>query len=282
LKKLAGRSSWVQGRKGITADLNGIYFVPVSDKNKATRRVKITTRPEAGKTNIGNARNFWIEPDLLYPLIKGASDFEACYLHPDHDLFTLVPNKGITREYGERAEDKMKNLTDTKKYFRAYETRLRARSTWSKRMPKMPFYSVYNVGAYSFAPFKVIWAEQSGEFAAAVAGSAEVPLVGERPYVPDHKIFFVDFDEERPAYFLCGLLTSSMVKEFVESHNISIQVGDIFKHMNVPPYETKNQAHKDLASLVKQAHGEDDENKRAKLVDRIRAAADKILADAKK
>lgn len=131
---------------------------------------------------------------------------------------------------------------------------------------------------YSFAPFKVVWAEQSGSFSAAVAASADVPLIGPRPYVPDHKIFFVEFEKETPAYFLCGLLTSSLVKEFVESHNISIQVGDIFKHMGLPQYDPANSEHKLLAKLVKKSHSQHDSKARAALVSDIRLKADVLLA----
>lgn len=280
LQKLSGRSEWVQGRKGITADLNGIYFLSVTGINKTTGLVEITTRPEAGRTDIGPARKFWIEPTLLYPLLKGASDFETCYLKPKRELFTLVPNNGITRDLGVAAEHRVNTECPyTKRYFKAYEKWLRARSTWSKRMPNAPYYAVYNVGTYTFAPFKVVWAEQSGNFSAAVAANADVPLVGERPYVPDHKIFFVEFDEEAPAYFLCGLLTSSAVKEFVESHNISIQVGDIFKHMSLPKYEAGNTMHSELAKLVKSAHGENSATMRTKIVSHVRKVADQIIRE---
>lgn len=279
LKKLAGKSAWVQGRKGITADLNGIYFVECSASNAENKLIEVRTRPNAGKTNIGKARSFWIEPTLLYPLLKGASDFEACYLRKKHNLFAIVPNKGITRDAGAVSEEFMDtHCPNTKRYFKSFEKLLRTRSTWSKRMPQAPFYAVYNVGDYTFAPYKVIWAEQSGDFSAAVATSAKVPLIGARPYVPDHKIFFVEFDEETPAYFLCGLLTSSLTKEFVESHNISIQVGDIFKHMSLPKFDRKQAWHTHLAELVKTAHGEDSAADRAKIVAQVITAADAILS----
>ena len=278
VKRIAGRCSWVQGRKGITADLNGLYFVPVTGSNATTGLVEIATRPEAGRTNIGTARSFWVEPTLLYPLLKGASDFQPCYLNPTHRLFVLVPNDGITRDAYETAEARMDtSCPKTKRYFKTYERWLRERSTWSKRMVNGPYYAVYNAGAYTFAPFKVVWAEQSGSFCAAVAGSVNVPLVGYRPYVPDHKIFFVDFQEEEGAYFLCGLLTSSLVKEFVESHNISIQVGDIFKHMNLPKFDGKQASHKRLAKLTKAAHGEHNAAARAVIVGKVGGEADAIL-----
>lgn len=275
---ITGRSTWVQGRKGITADLNGLYFLPIHSENARTGLVQVSSRPEAGKTDIGQAKSFWIEPSLLYPLIKGASDFEECYLNPEHGLYALVPNTGIKKENYESAETKINaDCPNLKRYFKSYEKSLRGRSTWSKRMKNAPYYAVYNVGEYTFAPYKVIWAEQSSQFCAAVAAQAQVPLLGMRPYVPDHKIFFVDFQEELPAYYLCGLLNSSLVKEFVESHNISIQVGDIFKHMSLPPFNRQEETHRQLASLVRRAHSQSDSGKRAEIVLQVRSLADRIL-----
>ena len=277
--RIRGRSAWVQGRKGITTDLNGVYFVSVEASNESTGLIRIATRPDTGRTDLGASRTFQVEPTLLYPLLKGAADFETCYLKPGRGLFAFVPNDGITREACEEAEHRMNaSCPNTKKYFRYYERRLRRRSTWSKRMLKAPFYSIYNVGAYTFAPYKVIWAEQSGAFKAAVAAAGAVPLSGERPYVPDHKIFFVAFEERAAACFLCGLLTSSLVREFVESHNISIQVGNIFKHLSLPVFDRTRQDHRRLARLVERAHQEDDASARAVLVDEVRCESDRIVS----
>jgi hypothetical protein len=73
------------------------------------------------------------------------------------------------------------------------------------------------------------------------------------------------------------LLTASLVKEFVESHNISAQVGDIFKHMNLPPFNAKKAAHRRLAKLAKDAHNQHDAAARATMVGEVEAAADDIL-----
>ena len=81
---------------------------------------------------------------------------------------------------------------------------LSTRSTLSTRMTNAPFYAVYNVGSYTFAPYKVIWAEQSGTFEAAVAAAGEVPLLGQRPYVPDHKIFLLSSKKPSPPISCAG------------------------------------------------------------------------------
>lgn len=275
---------WVEGRKGITVDLNGVYFVRVCKSNAKNKQVQVQSRPHAGKKDIGPVREAWIEPTWLYPLIKGAADFKPCYLKPAEELYAIVPNKGIKKADFLQAETEYKTLKGTKAYLdhfnRPTNKLLELRSTYRGRMQATgaPYYAIYNVGDFTFKPWKVIWAEMSGKFSAAVAGSADVPLVGERPYVPDHKIFFVALDSKTEAHYLCGILNSTTVAEFVESHNVAIQVGDIFKHMRLPIFEPANKEHAALAKLVEKAHKVDDLDKRAAIVDQVRADADKIIA----
>lgn len=261
----------MQGRKGVTVDLNGIYFVEIVRTGK-NGLVEIETCPEAGKTNIGPKQRFWVEPDMLYPLLKGASDFSACSIHPKKDLYVLVPNSGITKGAYEAADSRLKSeLLKTYDYFKAFKRLLEQRSTYKGRMPNAPFYAIYNVGEYTFARWKVIWAEQK-EFCAAVASTAPMPCKGEQVFIPDHKLFFADFDTPELAYFLCGLLNSSLVRSFISSHVIKTQIGNIFKHLNIPCYDETNELHRRLATVTQKNH-----HKKASLCE-IEQIATKILS----
>ena len=254
LSMITGRSEWIQGRKGITADLNGVYFVKiigVADNGL----VKIQTRPEAGKKDIGGIKQYWVEQEFLYPLIKGAGDFKKFKFSPKEELYTFVPNKGIQVEHFNESEEQLNlMLPKTKGYFRDFKSLLEQRSTWKLYLKNKPNYAIYNVGEYTFAPYKVLWAEQSKKFVSAVATLNMESMVNNKVYVPDHKVYFVDFYSEQPAYYLCGLLNSNLVKEFIESHSISIQVGNIFKHLNLPTYNIDDSKHVRLANLVKNMH----------------------------
>jgi SAM-dependent methyltransferase len=283
LRGLSGECTWVAGRKGITTDLNGVYFVPLLQDNGTL--VKIRSRPEAGKKALGSVKTAWVEPTLFYPLLKGAGDFESCYVrlnNPDaanEKLYTFVPNLGIDQADYTASEIAMNgvHLAKTKAWFSAYRALLESRSTYRRQMPNAPFYDIYNVGDYTFQPWKVVWPEMASSFYAAVVGSSTVPVVGSRPYVPDHKIYFAGFDNKEPAYFLCGLLNTSIVREWVESHIVSIQMGNVFKHMNLPEYDVKNMAHVALSKLVEKAHGEHDTKKRALLVAQIEKNGEVVL-----
>lgn len=277
LVHLIGQSAWAQGRKGITVDLNGIYFVNITAQNETNHLVEIEMRPEAGKTDIGPKHRQWIEPDLLYPLLKGASDFSACYVQPKSRLFALIPNQGIKQAQYQAGQHLIENeLLKTYSYFKGFKELLKRRSTYRGRMSNAPFYAIYNVGDYTFAPWKVIWAEQK-DFCAAVVSDAEVPLVGRRTMIPDHKLFFVDFEEPLPAYFLCGLLNTVKVKIFIESHIIKTQVGNIFKHLELPQFDIENPDHVHLSKLVEQAHAESTIAQRMVILEKIASLGGKII-----
>ncbi len=111
LKAMGKKCLWYSGHKGITSDLNGLYFVPITANNGTL--VKVRSRPEAGEKPVGE-KEAWVEPTLLYPLIKGARDFEPCYLrlsnpqfNADELLYTFLPNKGIAKEDYSNAESVM-------------------------------------------------------------------------------------------------------------------------------------------------------------------------------
>lgn len=286
LKSLSGVSKLYEGRKGITADLNGVFFVPIIQNNG--KLIQIKSRPEAGRKDIGLPKNAWVEPNLIYPLIKGAGDFEACYLKLDkHEslekLYTFLPNHGISNGDYKSAETEMNkiDLKNTKQWFNSFKPILKERSTYRRQMKGAPFYAVYNVGDYTFKPWKVVWPEMSSKFYAAVVSSTNVPLIGERPYIPDHKIYYCSFDTKEHAYFLCGLLNSKNVTEWIESHNISIQVGNIFKHLNLPRYDDSDKNHKELTEIVRRIHTENNKSKRNILLESVNELSEMVLKNQK-
>lgn len=281
-EKLIGRCSWVEGRKGITCDLNGIYFVNVVNVSYDNNLVQIENRPEAGRTNIGPKKRFWIEPDCLYPVVKGASDIDKCSFNPRHELYALVPNQGINTESLQSSRELIENnLPRTYTYLREFETLLKNRSTYKTRMHTAPFYAIYNVGSYTFAPWKVVWPEQPGNkgVPAAVVHTKSSEFIGEKTIVPDHKIYFAEFFEREKAEYLCGLLTSSIVQEYLLSFNIMIQVGDIFQHMRLPEYNPLDQNHLLLIQLVREAETLLSANRKSELIERISLLGDQIISD---
>ncbi len=119
----------------------------------------------------------------------------------------------------------------------------------------IPFYAIYDVGDYTFAPYKVVWAEMAGTLQAAVISDDEVPYSGvTKVVVPDHKVYFAAFDDLDPAYYVCALLNSEPIRTFIDSFTIKIQVGTLFRHVNLPPYDPSLSIHRELVHYSKDAH----------------------------
>ena len=149
--------------------------------------VQIETRPSAGRTNIGPARKFWIESDLVYPLAKGASNIGKGLFLYDANLCAILPNVGISASDYKKAEEVLDDLPKTKEYFQAYKEKLLQRSTFRKFMPGAPFWAVYNVGAYTLIQYKVAWSEIGNTVKAAIleVDAQENPLKNQIVIPPD-------------------------------------------------------------------------------------------------
>lgn len=245
-KRIVGNPTY-EGRKGITTDLNGIFFPKLLQK--ANGLVQIETRPSAGRTDIGPAFKAWIEEDMVYPLAKGSKDIKHGKFDPQDSLVAIVPNKGIKNSDYLKAENKLDELPRTKAYFKRYENLLSQRSTFKKFMPGAPYWAVYNVGEYTFSPYKVSWSEIGTKVNAALLISQNNTLEKEI-VIPDHKLFFASFDDADEALFLTGLLNSSIISQLVAHSTVSTSRGNILKSLNLPLFNAQDEWHNKVVQLI--------------------------------
>ena len=101
--------------------------------------------------------------------------------------------------------------------------------------------------------------------------------VGEKVVIPDHKIYFAEFNNSTNAYYLCGLLSCSLVQKYITSFHIMLQVGDIFKHMRLPEFDTTDERHNHLVELVQSAHNVQDAGARNNLLEQISEIGNTII-----
>lgn len=254
---LKGGSKHYKGRKGITTDLNGVYFVDVHGPGQRPGTLRVSNSPDAGRKPIPN-RTFEIEEELIYPLLKGAADFKA-FKPNTLKKAVIIPNTTIHNILPE--EEFMEYYPLAYRYFklmnRAPRHLLSNRSTWKSRMKPndAPFYAIYNIGPYTFSKYKVVWAEMAGTIEAAVFGEAQLlPGHNPKPIVPDHKIYFLPCSDENIAHFVCALLNSEIVSTFINSFTVKLQVGTIFRHLKLPQFDPTSRLHKRIANLSRLAH----------------------------
>ena len=109
---------------------------------------------------------------------------------------------------------------------------------------------MYNVGPYTFAPFKLVWREQTSSFAAGVIDVFEGKVV-----VADHKTMMVPFELDMEAHFCCACLNNSVASSLIRSYTVSTQINThVLRYFFVPRFDRSNKGHERLAKLSKEAH----------------------------
>lgn len=145
-----------------------------------------------------------IEPDYVYPLLKG-SDIANNRIQTT-ERFVIVPQKSV----GEPTNTIKHLAPKTWKYLEKHAEHLDRRK--SRIYRDNPRFSIFGVGDYTFAPYKI-----------AICGlykSLDFRLVGQlndKPVVFDDTVYFLSFDTEEQARKVLYTLLSQNVQDFLSS-----------------------------------------------------------------
>lgn len=219
-------------RKGVCTDRNGVFFVEVK-KDLGQGKCRVRNNPDLGRyrglVRVGYAD---LESDHVFPLLRGrgVSAFEAV-LDPEYCI--LVPQR---RMHGDA--DLVQTAPGVVRYLTRFKNHLTNRGSYRRYQAGQPFWSLWNVGAYTFSPYKVVWPEMSGgNFRAAYVSEESHPILGRKMVVPDHKLYFVPVDTEMEAAYLTGLLNSPSVAEAIAAYSPGLSLGtNVVEHLAIPRY----------------------------------------------
>ena len=251
IQKVIGPSDY-KAYAGCCTWLNGVYWIRVVER-RPNGELLIENLYDVGKIKVKQAQAV-IEPDLVYPLLRGRDVQRWCAEPSAHIILTQDPEtrQGIP-------EDKMKrDLPKTFAYLKQFEKGLRSRSGYRRYFkPSDPFYSLYNVGPYTIAVWKVVWREQSSQFQAAF-----VEPWHQRSPLPDHKLMMVPCSNQQEADFILAMLNSSPCRLTVYSYAISTSTSThVLSTIAVPRFKETDTNHTRLAALSHQCHAAKRENK---------------------
>ena len=244
---LSGRSRY-KARAGCCTWLNGVYWVQILERY-ADGTVLVENLHDVGKKKVERLPPQRIEGDLVYPLLRGR-DVSRWRAEPSaHILMVQDPEKRVG--YGESWMRRSHPLAY--EYLKRFEEELRLRSGYKKYFdPKVaPFYSMYNVGPYTFAEWKVVWPDIATDLRAAVVG----PEGAGRVVVPDHRVMLVRCEAAGEAYFLAGLLNSRLAIGIAGSYTGGGTFSPhVLEHIPIPKYDSSNAVHVELSRLSEEAH----------------------------
>jgi hypothetical protein len=140
-------------------------------------------------------------------------------------------------------------------YLKHFESELRNRAGYQRYFQNSaPFYSMFNVGRYSFAPFRVCWAREDKELRAAVAtDTVSDEWVLHKRILADQTVQFVPCDDGTEAHYICALLNNSVSNYIVLGYTTDITTR-IMKAIPIKRFDDANLTHRSLANLSLQAH----------------------------
>ena len=90
-----------------------------------------------------------------------------------------------------------------------------------------------------------------GRFIAALAGPVDIKGLGRRPVIPDHKLYFIPFDEERPASFIAGLLNAPVAADAIGAYASQLSLGvSVAEYVDLPDYDPANKDHVAVSEIA--------------------------------
>ena len=252
VRNVLGQSDYVAHEGVNTGGANGIYWVDIVDKRSDGLMV-ISNITKGAKRKVESIQ-MAIEPNLLYPLLRGRDIKRWCAEPSAYILMVQDPDKrcGIH-------EDEMKtDYPKTYLYLKRFEAILQERAAYKRYFrPEDPFYSMFDVGDYTLASYKVVWTRVDKDIKGAVISSSEVSGIN-KVIVPIETAVLVAFNEPTEAHYFCAMLNSSPWRFVITStavHGIGgFGSPNVLKKARIPKFNSKDKVHQELAGLSQNAH----------------------------
>lgn len=254
-RKILGKSDYEAHAGAYTGGANAVYWVDVVMK-RPDGLVVVRNLTEGAKIQVDEVTEP-IEPDLLYPLLRGR-DVRRWKAEPSA-LILLTHERGM-RLKAIPEKELQTRYPRTYGYLKRFEPVLRQRAAFRRYFTRKerggkvaetgPFYSMFDVGDYTFAPWKVVWRGQvAPKLIAAIVSSLDSKVV-----VPDQTVYSVSFEAPAPAHFFCACLNSSFVCLLYAMYGYKHVSMDFIQNVRIPRYDSKNELHRRLAELSEGAH----------------------------
>jgi hypothetical protein len=203
LSKVISASSY-RAYSGACTWFNGVYWIKILDQRPDGKLV-IENLWDIGRAKARQAQGT-IEADLVYPLLRGRDSIKWQAVPSVHIVLTQDPEKrsGIDETWLKV------RLPDTYSFLWQFHDELVARSGYKKFFQDSgaPFYTIYNVGPYTMAPYKVGWAREAALLKCSVFSKTSFGET-QKLIIPDQTVQFIAFKKELEAHFVCAILNSA-------------------------------------------------------------------------
>jgi len=248
-----------QARRGAATDPYGVFWLDVKQV-LSDGRIMVRNLTEFGKRKIQSVEET-LEPDLVFPMVRG-KDIERWGCTPQ--IYLLVTQNPNTREPYHEIEMK-KKWPRTYNYLTKFKDALLARGSKAvlRLAERTAFYAMFGIGPYSFARYKVIWKRMTNDIFSCVVSQFKTPF-GYKTIVVPETVSFFPVDNELEAHYLCAIINSRPVRNFIKSFSSAgrgFGGTSVMEHIAIPKFDPQNPLHQRLAEISKKCHKLKEENK---------------------
>lgn len=249
--KLKGKNPY-QAYSGAVTDPYGVFRLEVKEA-RPDGKIWIQNMYERGKREIKSS-SAAIEPDLVFPAIGGG---EIKKFGIKENFYLLIPqNPKEQKPYTEKWMLERTPLTYA--YLKQFERILRTRGSRAVKelAKKTEFYAVFGVGKYTFAKYRTTW-KQMGTKLISVVLSRITTDFGVKPIIPSHTAAFFATNNKDEAHYLCAILNSEIVNNFIKSFSAAgrgFGTPSVMENLAIPKFNPENRIHITLTELSERAH----------------------------
>ncbi len=234
-----------QAHEGINSGgANGVYWLEVKEQAPDDRLQVCNMVGAKGRMDTVEAT---LEAMMVYPMLRGRDVQRWQAISRHHMLVVQNPETRI----GYDETWMRRNLPQTYAYLKRFEDVLWARRSFRRYFrPTVPFYTMFGVGHYTFAPYKVVWRYIANEMTAAVVTTCQDKVV-----VADHRLMLIAVDSLDEAHFVAACLNNTISRFIVAACTIFTQISThVMQKVPVPRYNADNDLHRELVELSRAAH----------------------------
>ena len=249
---------------------NGVYWLTVLDVVDENC-VRVRNLAQRSKKNVLEVETV-IESALLYPLARWKSVGKGA-LNLDETVILVVQDPiartGLSRELLQE------KYPLTLEYLLQFEELLSSRAAQKRFQSRGEFYSMYNVGQYTFSDWKCVWRRMDSRIRAAAVGPRSVAGLPPRPVFPQETCVFIPAQSEPEALYLSAVMNSSAVNALACSTSCaggkSFGSPNLLSRIPLAQFDANNPVHAQLAALGRLLHQTPEDESVQKEIDRLTA-----------